>query len=113
MKTFRLLGISLPVRKSVQIALTAIEGIGIQRAGAILQLAKIRPTIKLLNLNSSQINRLNLAVKQIGVAPAVMTSKYFIARHKYIQSYIGLRHQYKLPVNGQRTRTNAKTCRRS
>jgi small subunit ribosomal protein S13 len=108
----RLIGIEIPDRKRIEIALCYIYGIGPSTAAEILENAKIDPSVRAKDLTEEQISKL----------VHVMTEgKYLIEgdlrreismnlkRLQAIKCYRGMRHIKKLPVRGQRTSTNART----
>jgi small subunit ribosomal protein S13 len=108
----RILGISLPDEKHIDIALTSLYGIGQSRARSILTDAKVAFTKKAKDVTADE----ELAIKK-----AMETLKFEgdlkrevagnIKRLKDIKSYRGIRHIRSLPVNGQRTKTNSRTRR--
>ena len=107
----RISGVTIPAEKQVQIALTYIYGIGPHHAVAILESASIEPTTRVKDLTESEEQRLretidaNYTVE--GDLQRLVTNN--IKRLKDVGAYRGLRHKAGLPVNGQRTRTNART----
>ena len=107
----RISGVVIPAEKQVQIALTYIYGIGPKFASTILAAAKIEPTTRVKDLTETEEQRLrevidgNYTVE--GDLQRLVTNN--IKRLKDINAYRGLRHKAGLPVNGQRTRTNART----
>jgi len=109
----RLVGVTIPSEKQVQIALTYIYGIGPKISEQILQTAKVEPTVRVKDLTEAELTRLADAISADymveGELQRVVTSN--IKRLKDINSYRGLRHKANLPTRGQRTRTNARTRR--
>ena len=107
----RIASVVIPSEKPVWIALTYIYGIGRTTSKAILAEAKIEPTTRVKNLTEADEQKLNDIInnKYIveGNLKRLVTNN--IKRIKDINSYKGIRHKAKLPVNGQRTRTNART----
>jgi small subunit ribosomal protein S13 len=95
----------------VQIALTYIYGVGPHFASTILAAAKIEPTTRVKNLTEAEEQRLRDIIDGDytveGDLQRLVTNN--IKRLKDINAYRGLRHKAGLPVNGQRTRTNART----
>ncbi len=108
----RISGITLPDNKRMEIALTAVFGIGRPRAHTILKTAgvdfgkkppavtadeevAIRKEIEKLTIEGDLRRRVSMQIKH----------------HKDINSYRGSRHMKKLPARGQRTRTNTRTVR--
>ena len=109
----RISGVTLPNDKQVQIALTYIYGIGPKFSLAILNTAKIEPTVRIKNLTDSEISRIqdiiNSDYSVEGELQRVVSGN--IKRLADIGAYRGLRHKANLPTRGQRTRTNARTRR--
>ncbi|MGK2895990.1 MAG: 30S ribosomal protein S13 [Candidatus Saccharimonadales bacterium] len=107
----RIAGVTIPSEKQVQIALTYIYGIGPKFARDILAVARIEPTTRVKDLTEAEEQRLRETVDKDytveGDLQRLVTNN--IKRLKDINAYRGLRHKAGLPVNGQRTRTNART----
>ena len=107
----RISGVVLPAEKQVQIGLTYIYGIGPKHASTILAAAKIEPTTRVKDLTEAEENRIREIIDRDytveGDLQRLVTNN--IKRLKDINAYRGLRHKMGLPVNGQRTRTNART----
>ena len=89
----RIASVVIPSEKQVWIALTYVYGIGRTTSKKILAEAKIEPTTRVKDLTEADEQKIN----------DIISAKYDI------NSYKGIRHKAKLPVNGQRTRTNART----
>ena len=106
----RIAGVTIPADKQVWIALTSVYGIGRTTSKAILAEAKIEPTTRVKDLTEADEQKLNDIISHYtveGDLKRLVTNN--IKRIKDINSYKGLRHKAGLPVNGQRTRTNART----
>lgn len=107
----RIAGVVIPSEKQVQIALTYIYGIGPKFAGDILAAAKVEPTTRVKDLTEAEEQRLREVIDTDftveGDLQRLVTNN--IKRLKDVNAYRGLRHKAGLPVNGQRTRTNART----
>jgi small subunit ribosomal protein S13 len=107
----RIAGVVIPSEKQVQIALTYIYGIGPKFASTILAAAKVEPTTRVKNLTEAEEQRLREIIDTDytveGDLQRLVTNN--IKRLKDVNAYRGLRHKAGLPVNGQRTRTNART----
>ena len=106
----RIAGVTIPNEKQVWIALTSVYGIGRTTSKAILAEAKIEPTTRVKDLTEADEHKLNDIISKYtveGDLKRLVTNN--IKRIKDINSYKGLRHKAGLPVNGQRTRTNART----
>ena len=107
----RIASVVIPSEKQVWIALTYVFGIGRTTSKAILAEAKIKPTTRVKDLTEAEEQRINDIISskyQVeGDLRRLVTNN--IKRIKDINSYKGIRHKAGLPVNGQRTRTNART----
>lgn len=107
----RIAGIDLPRNKHARIGLTYIYGIGPTTAMKILESSNVDPSKKVGELSDEEVNRIRMTIqndyKVEGAARSEMQLN--IKRLMDIGCYRGLRHRRGLPVNGQRTRTNART----
>ena len=109
----RLIGINIPDNKRIEAAITYIYGIGPTFAVRILNEAKIDLDKRAKNLTPEEIGRLKEIIEKKYKTEGELRQvvKQNIARLKDIQSYNGVRHGRKLPVRGQRTKTNSRTVR--
>lgn len=108
----RIAGITLPANKRMEIALTAVYGIGRPRAKKVLAEAKIDLGKKSDELSADEENRLRKLVEAFKIEGDLKREiAGNIKRLKDIKSYRGSRHQRGLPVRGQRTKTNSRTRR--
>ncbi|HOI44946.1 MAG TPA: 30S ribosomal protein S13 [Candidatus Aminicenantes bacterium] len=107
----RIAGITLPPDKKIEIGLTYIFGIGRSKAVQILDEAKIDKNKKVKALTEDEVNKIRQIIEKRekieGDLRKEVTSN--IKRLIDIGCYRGLRHKKKLPVRGQRTKTNART----
>lgn len=108
----RLLGVEIPAKKKVPIALRYINGVGPARADAIVAAAGIDPNMRASDLSEEQLNKIMSYIAEQkwvveGDLRREITSN--IRRLQAINSYRGIRHRRGLPVRGQRTCTNART----
>ena len=108
----RISGITIPDKKRLEFGLTAIYGIGRSQALKILEEAKVDPAIKAIDINADQENAIRKIIegmKTEGTLKREISSN--IKRLKDVKAYRGIRHIRRLPVYGQRTKTNSRTVR--
>lgn len=108
----RILGITLPDEKRLEIALTEVYGIGRSLAHTILKNTEIDFGKKPKDLSSEEENKIRLEVEKLkleGDLRREVSSN--IKRLKDIDSYRGGRHAKRLPARGQRTKANARTLK--
>ena len=107
----RIASVVIPSEKQVWIALTYVFGIGRTTSKAILAEAKIKPTTRVKDLTEAEEQKLREIIDNDytveGDLQRLVANN--IKRLKDINNYKGMRHKTGLPVNGQRTRTNART----
>ena len=108
----RISGIVLPGQKQIEIALTAIKGIGRPMAKRLLREAKIDFNIKAEKLTETQEGLLrSLVEKLVTEGDLVRKVSLDIKRLQDIGTWRGHRHKKKLPSRGQTSRRNARTRR--
>ena len=108
----RISGINIPDDKQIAYGLTAVYGIGLARAKEILISHKIDVTVKPTTLTTGQENAVRESVEAFTIEGELKRQiASNIKRLKDIQSYRGSRHAKRLPVRGQRTKTNARTLK--
>jgi len=107
----RLVGVEIPDRKAVGIALTYIYGIGRSAAKRILAAAGIDERVRAKDLSEDELRKIALVIEKDHVIEGQLRRQVnqHIARLRDIACYRGLRHRRGLTVRGQRTRTNART----
>jgi small subunit ribosomal protein S13 len=107
----RIAGIDLPRNKRIDIALTYIYGIGRTTATRVLQEARVEPSTKTSELNDGEITSIRQVIDQTCKVEGDLRREVSmnIKRLMDLGCYRGLRHRRSLPVNGQRTHTNART----
>ena len=106
----RIAGINIPVHKHASIGLTAIFGIGRQRALIICREAKVDPSRKIKDLTEAEVEALRVQVSKFTIEGDLRREvSMSIKRLMDLGCYRGVRHRRGLPVRGQRTRTNART----
>jgi small subunit ribosomal protein S13 len=109
----RIAGVDLPKEKHVVIALPYIYGIGPALSRRILAEADIEPNKKVKDLTEEEASHLRGIIDKRYRVEGDLRKEINsnISRLIGIGSYRGLRHRHRLPVRGQRTRTNARTKR--
>lgn len=106
----RIAGVNIPDHKHLVVSLTAIYGIGKTRAVLICESLGLSPSIKVKSLDESDIERIREQISKFTVEGDLRRETAMsIKRLMDLGCYRGLRHRRGLPVNGQRTRTNART----
>jgi len=109
----RIAGVDLPKDKPIWVALQSIYGIGASSSQSILAATGIDPGLRVKELSEEQIGQirdvLDKQYKLEGDLRREVQSN--IKRLIEISCYRGTRHRMRLPVHGQRTRTNARTKR--
>ncbi len=109
----RICGVNISENKSVLYALTSIYGIGVSRSKHICNSIGINYYIKFNKLDDKNINLIRKKISNFILEGDLRRDIMLnIKRLIDINCYRGLRHRKKLPVRGQRTKTNAKTCKK-
>jgi small subunit ribosomal protein S13 len=109
----RVAGVDLPKSKRVDIALRYIYGIGPKTALQILEVTGVDGTTRVKDLTESDVSKINTEISKTYRVEGDLRREIQgnIRRLIEINSYRGFRHRRNLPVNGQRTKTNARTRR--
>jgi small subunit ribosomal protein S13 len=108
----RILGITVPNEKRLEIGLTCFYGVGIPKARKILKQANVDFGKKAKDLTLDEENRIRMIVEATPIEGNLKREiSANIKRLKDIKSYRGIRHMKRLPVRGQRTKTNSRTVR--
>ena len=109
----RIAGVDVPDRKRAHVALRSIYGIGPKIAEEILIKAELDPVVppRMNELTEAQVDRIRELVDRDYISEGDLRREVNqnIRRLIEIGSYRGSRHRRNLPVNGQRTKTNART----
>jgi len=107
----RIAGVDVPREKRVVIALTYIYGVGRTRAEQTLSATDVDPDTRVRELTDDQVQRLRVHIEDNYRVEGDLRREVAnnIKRKIEIGSYQGVRHRLGLPVNGQRTHTNART----
>ncbi|MCH8518961.1 30S ribosomal protein S13 [Candidatus Gracilibacteria bacterium] len=106
----RIAGINLPNGKHTEIALTYIYGVGRSLSQKVLDTVKIERTRKIETLSETELDLIREEVKKYIVEGDLRRQiSGNIKRLQEIRCYRGIRHQKRLPVRGQNTKTNSRT----
>ncbi len=106
----RIAGVNIPPNKHTCIALQAIYGIGSTRAGLVCKTAGIEESKKIKELSESELDLLRSEVAAYLLEGDLRREVAMnIKRKMDLGCYEGHRHRRGLPLNGQRTKTNART----
>jgi small subunit ribosomal protein S13 len=109
----RIAGVDVPDSKRVEIGLRYIYGIGPAISAEILSQANVSPDTRVRDLTSEEVSRIRDVIDHDHMVEGELRKEvaFNIKRLLEIGSYRGTRHRRRLPVRGQRTRTNARTKR--
>lgn len=108
----RIAGITIPEGKRLEIALTAIYGVGRPRAKSALEAIGIDPGKRSKDLSTKEEGMLRETIEKFKIEGELRREiSSNIRRLKDIKAFRGVRHQKKLPARGQRTKTNSRTVR--
>ena len=109
----RIAGVDLPRDKRVEIGLTYIYGIGQPTANKVLKKANINPDTRVKDLTEAEVNTLRSIIDEDVTVEGDLRREVNmnIKRLQEIGSYRGMRHRRGLPCRGQKTKTNARTCK--
>ena len=107
----RIAGVNLPREKRLEIALTYIYGIGEPTARKVCAELGLSHDEKVRDLTDEEITKLRAYIDtNLEVEGDLRRERtQAVKRLQEIASYRGVRHRRGLPVNGQRTKTNART----
>jgi small subunit ribosomal protein S13 len=109
----RIAGVTLPNNKRIIIALTYVFGVGDTTSAAILKQVGLDVNLRVKDMTEEQVTLIREALEKShrlegDLRRDIMSN---IKRLKDTGSYRGTRHMRKLPVRGQRTKTNSRTVR--
>lgn len=108
----RISGITIPDNKHLVFGLTGVYGVGKARAAKILEELKIEEYTKPTDISTEQENAIREKIESYTIEGELKRKVASdIKRLKDVQSYRGSRHTKRLPVRGQRTKTNARTLK--
>jgi small subunit ribosomal protein S13 len=107
----RIAGVNLPNQKRLEVGLTYIYGIGSSSARQICAALGLSLDTKIRDLTDEEVTKLrNYIDSDLQVEGDLRRERsQAIKRLSEIGAYRGIRHRRGLPVNGQRTKTNART----
>lgn len=107
----RVIGIDIPDKKRLEVALTYIYGIGRKLSNQIIAKLGLDPNMRAHRLTEDDIARINAMLQSNYIVEGDLRRQVQnnIKRLISIHSYRGMRHRLGLPVRGQRTRTNCRT----
>lgn len=109
----RISGVDLPREKRVEIGLTYIYGIGRASSNRILAEAGVNPDTRVKDLTDDEVKKLANTIAETQTVEGDLRREIAmnIKRLQEIGCYRGIRHRKSLPVRGQKTKTNARTCK--
>ena len=108
----RISGINLPENKRLEIALTAVYGVGRPRAKMIIEKLGLTLGMRTTELTADQENLIRREIELFKTEGDLKReTQQNIKRLKDIKAYRGIRHIRHLPAHGQRTKTNSRTVR--
>ena len=109
----RIPGVDLPREKRVEIGLTYIYGIGRTSSNRILTEAGVNPDTRVKDLTDDEVKKLATIIADTQTVEGDLRREIAmnIKRLQEIGCYRGIRHRKSLPVRGQKTKTNARTCK--
>lgn len=109
----RIAGVDLPKEKRIEVGLTYIYGIGLTSSQQILKQASVDPDTRVKDLTEAEIVKLRDLIEKEHIVEGDLRREvtFNIKRLIDIGSYRGRRHRLGLPCRGQRTKTNARTCK--
>jgi small subunit ribosomal protein S13 len=107
----RIAGIDLPREKAIAYALPVLYGIGKHNVFDVLTKANVDPRTRVRDLDDAEIQRIREVIDADYTVEGDLRREVNgnIRRLMEIRCYRGIRHSRGLPVNGQRTRSNART----
>lgn len=110
----RISGVDLPREKRIEIGLTYVYGIGRVTSNRLLAEAGVNPDTRVKDLTDDEVIRIQKAIENQEVMVEGDLRREVALNIKRLQEigcYRGIRHRKGLPVRGQKTKTNARTCK--
>ena len=107
----RIAGINIPLNKRSEVGLTYIYGVGPSQSRKMLAEAGVDPNTYVRDLTEDEVRKLRDAIDQNLTVEGDLRRELSQNRKRLMEigCYRGLRHRRGLPVDGQRTKTNART----
>jgi small subunit ribosomal protein S13 len=107
----RIAGVNIPLNKRVEVGLTYVYGVGPSQSRQVLQKVGVSPDTYVKDLTEDEVVKLREAIDNDLMVEGDLRRdrSQNVKRLMEIGAYRGLRHRRGLPVNGQRTKTNART----
>ena len=107
----RIAGVNIPLNKRVEVGLTYVYGVGRSTASQLLDEAGVSPDTYVRELTDDEVVKLRDAIERSVTVEGDLRRERSqnVKRLMEIGCYRGLRHRRGMPVNGQRTKTNART----
>jgi len=107
------MGVNIPDNKKVEYALPYFYGIGLTSSRKILQQTKINPDKRTKDLTPDELSKIKEYIEKNYKVEGELRQviKQNVQMLKELQAYRGIRHMRRLPVRGQRTKTNSRTVR--
>jgi len=108
----RILGVDIPENKKIFYSLQAVYGVGKKIAEVVLGEAQVDPDKRAKDVTNDELNRIQRILDRYELEGDLRRHiNDNVDRLKRIKAYRGLRHIMKLPVRGQRTKTNSRNAR--
>ncbi len=109
----RIVGVNIPDNKKIEIALTYIYGVGRTSACDLLTATGVSFGKRAKDLTTDEVGKLQHAIENGHKVEGELRQiiKQNVALLKELGAYRGMRHMRRLPVRGQRTKTNSRTVR--
>jgi small subunit ribosomal protein S13 len=107
----RIAGVNIPLNKRVEIGLTYVYGVGRSKSNEILKKTGVSPDTYVKDLTDDEVVKLREAIDNDMTVEGDLRRERSqdVKRLMEIGAYRGVRHRRGLPVNGQRTKTNARS----
>ena len=107
----RIAGVNIPLNKRAEVGLTYVYGVGRTTANKLLQETGVSPDTYVRDLTDDEVVKLRDAIERSVTVEGDLRRERSqnVKRLMEIGCYRGLRHRRGMPVNGQRTKTNART----